>query len=109
MQELQNFAKPLNFKQTEGKQSKHIIAEYDEYLNILKEYKFNDALSLIFDKITRVDKYINEEKPWELLQTPNSKKPIEPILDHAVDQILEIAELLNPFMPETSRKNYKTI
>ncbi len=93
-----------NFKQTEGKQSKHIISEYDEYLNILNEYLFNDALALIFNKITRVDKYINDEKPWELIKTPNSKRPIEPILDHAVDQILEIAMLLKPFLPQTSEK-----
>ena len=95
------------FKQTEGKLGKHIIAEYDEYLSILNVYRFNDALSLIFNKITRVDKYINEEKPWELLKTPNSKKPVEPILDHAVDQILEIAKLLEPFMPKTSEKIIK--
>jgi len=39
-----------NFKQTENKLSKHIIAEYDEYLSILNEYRFNDAISLIWDK-----------------------------------------------------------
>ena len=72
----------------------------------MNEYRFNEALSLIWEKITKVDKYINEEKPWELLKTPagNLKRPINAILEHAVDEIEEIAILLEPFLPETAAK-----
>ena len=72
----------------------------------MSEYRFNEALSLIWQKIAKSDKYINEEKPWELLATPpgNLKHPITAILEHAVDEIEEIAVLLEPFLPETSEK-----
>jgi len=84
-----------NFKQSPSENNHHLIEEIDEYQKLLSEYRFNETLSLIWGKITKVDKYINEEKPWELLKTPtgNLKRPINTILEHAVDEIEEIAEL----------------
>ena len=93
-----------NYKQTPATSEKHVMSIYDDYLKALSEYRFNDALSLVWGKIAKLDKFINDEKPWELLKNPNVKHPINPILDHAVDQIEEIAILLSPFMPETSEK-----
>jgi methionyl-tRNA synthetase len=95
-----------NFKQSPSENNHHLIEEIDEYQKLLSEYRFNETLSLIWGKITKVDKYINEEKPWELLKTPtgNLKRPINTILEHAVDEIEEIAELLEPFLPDTSVK-----
>ena len=95
-----------NFRQSPSENNHHIIDIHDEYKKLLSEYRFNEALNLIWGKITKVDKYINEEKPWELLKTPvgNLKRPINAILEHAVDEIEEIAELLEPFLPETAAK-----
>jgi len=95
-----------NFKQSPSENNRHVINGFDEYKKRLNEYRFNEVLNLIWAKIARVDKYINEEKPWELLKTPagNLKRPINAILEHAVDEIEEIGELLEPFLPETSAK-----
>jgi len=95
-----------NFKQSPSENNRHVITDFVEYKRLLSDYRFNEALSLIWEKITKVDKYINEEKPWELLKTPagNLKRPINAILEHAVDEIEEIGELLEPFLPETSEK-----
>ncbi len=94
-----------NFKQPPLANHKHSFTYGEDYKKALGEYRFNDALSLTWDKLTRLDKYINEEKPWELLKEPRSKnKDLNAILSHCVDQIQEIAVLLEPFMPETSEK-----
>lgn len=95
------------FKQSPSENNGHVILEKEEYEKTLREYRFNDALFLIWGKITKLDKYINEEKPWELLKQPAGSKKlqnIDSILSHAVNQIQEIAILLEPFMPETSEK-----
>jgi methionyl-tRNA synthetase len=92
------------FKQTPSEKNGHIIENYEEYLKAMHEYRFNDALSFIWNKISGVDKYINEEKPWELLKGEHPKHPLKAILEHAVDEIEEIAILLEPFLPETSKK-----
>ena len=83
------------------KASVHLI-QIDEYSQALSEYRFNNALGVVWQKIATLDKFINIEKPWELLKTHNPK--LKTILGHAVDQIQEIAALLEPFLPETAKK-----
>lgn len=93
------------FKQAKGAESKHLIGAYNEYKSLLEDYKFNEALGLIWAKITLLDKYINQEKPWELLKISSNRKgrDLNSILSHTVDQISEIAILLEPFLPDTSK------
>jgi methionyl-tRNA synthetase len=95
-----------NFKQSPSENNRHVFTAFAEYQKLLGEYRFSEALSLIWGKITKLDQYINQEKPWELLKTPsgNLKHPIHAILEHAVDEIEEIGELLEPFLPETAAK-----
>jgi methionyl-tRNA synthetase len=69
----------------------------------LEEFKFNEALIAIWELISWCDKYINQEKPWE--QAENSKKVILDLLF----AINEIADLLNPFLPQTSEKIKKVL
>ena len=92
------------FKQTPSEKNVHVIENHEDYLKALNEYRFNDALSFIWNKISSVDKYINEEKPWELLKGEHPKHPLKAILEHAVDEIEEIAILLEPLLPETAGK-----
>lgn len=81
--------------------SVHLIA-IEEYSEALSEFRFHDALSFVWNKISELDKFINTEKPWELLKT--SDKRLKAILAHSVDQIQEISVLLEPFLPETAKK-----
>ena len=83
----------------------HIIDVYSKYKNLVEEFKFNEAIGLIWEKIARLDKFINDEKPWELLKVSANHKgrDLNALLAHAVDQIVEIAILLEPFLPKTSK------
>ena len=66
----------------------------------VEDYRFNDALGLIWAKIAAADKEINESKPWELVdQNPDQAKVVLTDLTH---QIRVIAAELSPFLPETS-------
>lgn len=82
-------------------ESFHLI-EVEQYSEALEEFRFNDAISFVWKKFGELDKYINEEKPWELLKTNDHR--LKPILAHIVDQIQEVAVLLEPFLPETAQK-----
>ncbi len=86
---------------TASRATEHIIQD-SEYMKTIEEFKFNEALNFIWKKISALDVYINQEKPWTLIKT-NSQK-LQSILAHCVDQIQEIGLLLDPFMPETSAK-----
>jgi len=69
----------------------------------LNEFKFNEALKSIWELVHICDKYINEEKPWEIKE--NAPKVIYDVLF----ALGEISELLAPFLPETSEKIKKAI
>lgn len=91
---------------SEERISGHILHAV-EYTQALSEFRFNDALVVVWEKIKRLDKFINDEKPWELIKSSKLKvksAKLRGFLDHAVDQIQEIAELLEPFLPETAQK-----
>lgn len=68
----------------------------------LEEYRFNEALSFIWEKITAANKKVDETKPWTL-----QGEKLRQILSSLIDQILEIAILLQPFLPQTSQKILK--
>ncbi|MBI4079410.1 MAG: methionine--tRNA ligase [Candidatus Levybacteria bacterium] len=84
-----------------SKESVHLI-HAEEYSQAFSEFRFNDATSVVWKKIALLDKFINDEKPWVLLKTNDQR--LKSILAHCVDQIQEIAALLEPFLPETAKK-----
>ena len=95
---ISNFQFPIfnkfsnsNFQITVNKTRK----ECGRFLN---EFRFNEALTAVWELISFCDKYIEEKKPWE--ESKNQKEVISDLLS----TLKEIAELLKPFLPETSDK-----
>ncbi|MDP1743795.1 MAG: class I tRNA ligase family protein, partial [Candidatus Amesbacteria bacterium] len=74
-------------------------APFDQVRKNLDKFKFNDALSIIWSWIGRLDQTIEENKPWTL-----SSEKLKARLDDYVHQIRRIATALAPFLPETSEK-----
>lgn len=68
----------------------------------LENLEFQNALSLIWQKITNADKFIDKTKPWELIS--KDKQKAYWVLSKLIVEIREIAFLLAPFLPETSGK-----
>jgi len=78
-----------------------------EYKKALNEFKFNEALISIWELISFCDKYIEKEKPWELLKIKNLKLKI--IIYNLLFSLDNIAKLLQPFLPETSEEILKQL
>ena len=79
-----------------------------QYDRLLNEFKFNEALMAIWGLIGFCDKYIERQKPWELLPRVQSSKSksqkLNEILFDLLTAVGEISEMLKPFLPETSEK-----
>lgn len=75
-----------------------------DYKESLESFKFNDALSSIWEIISFCDKYINKEKLWETPSTSSGQAEKEKIINDLFLVIKEIGILLEPFLPETSEK-----
>lgn len=78
------------------------LMEVDTYTTALNEYRFNDALGFVFKKINALNLFLDTEKPWDLIKTNSTTT--SGVLSHCVDELQEIAALLEPFLPETAEK-----
>lgn len=86
-----------NVKAIEG--SSVWCADLEKYM---EEFKFNEAIGVIWQLITEADKKINKEKPWEL----EGEKAKE-VLEDYVKRIQAIGFNLQPFLPQTAAKILK--
>lgn len=64
--------------------------------SLMENFEFDKALNEIFAFIDSCNEYVQEKKPWE---TKDKK-----VLYELKESILKIAELLGPFIPESSQK-----
>ena len=63
-----------------------------------------DAITEIFNLFKRCNKYIDETMPWALAKDAAKKDRLETVLWNLIQGISAGAELLESFMPSTSRK-----
>lgn len=74
----------------------------EQFLSLLQEYKLSEGLEYIWAIIREDNKYIEETKPWELAKTDVAN--FEKVMKKLLMDLSLIAELLAPFLPETSEK-----
>lgn len=70
-----------------------------EFRNAMDEFRLHDALSIIWDKIKTTDQLINDKEPWKL-----TGEALGDVLTEAIAEIVEIATLLQPFLPQAAEK-----
>ncbi len=69
----------------------------------IDDCRFDRALDEIWDQVRGLNQYIDEEKPWAIAKE-GDEDHLREVLAYQVACLLEIAELLTPFLPETSDK-----
>jgi methionyl-tRNA synthetase len=65
--------------------------------------RFDRALDEIWGQVRGLNQYIDETKPWEVAKT-DDKDHLREILAYQASCLLEIADLLEPFIPDTAVK-----
>ncbi len=69
---------------------------------LIEEFKFKEALNIIWELISYCDSQIEQIKPWDLAKTDLPK--VQEFLTEMLARIKVIGELVEPFMPETAQK-----
>ena len=72
--------------------------------NKMDDLRVADAITEIFTMFKRCNKYIDETMPWALAKDEEKKARLETVLYNLIESITIGASLLEPFMPETSKK-----
>ena len=70
----------------------------------IENFEFSKAMEIIWEDIRSADRYINEEKVWELEGEDQAEA-----LDLLINKMRQIAMDLTPFMPEISKKIQKRL
>ncbi len=78
----------------------HDVKQYED---ALEACRFDRALDEAWDQVRGLNQYIDEQKPWELAKE-NDQEHLREVLAYQASSLLQIADLLEPFMPETATK-----
>jgi methionyl-tRNA synthetase len=96
-------------KRVAGKENKFVLWIPDaslekKYVEAINNYKFDVALNLVWEKISELDRKINEVKPWEYKKQNRNTHGIKKFLSECVLWIRDISRLLKTFIPQTAEK-----
>jgi methionyl-tRNA synthetase len=74
-----------------------------QYEQALEECHFDRALDGVWEQVKGLNQYIEETKPW-VVAKENDQEHLREVLAYMAANLLEIAGLLDPFMPDTAAK-----
>lgn len=81
------------------------------YREAMEKLEFNKALDEVWSMVRSLNKYIDDVKPWTIaknLETdPDAEPHLTEVLAHCVGNLLQIGDLLVPFMPGTATSIHK--
>lgn len=80
--------------------AEHDIAGYHE---AIAACRFDKAMEEAWEQVKGLNQYIEETKPWELAKA-NDPDHLREVLAYMAANLLEISDLLAPFMPDTAGK-----
>lgn len=93
----------------ESQQTEHDMSSYHEAMEGLE---FNKAIDEVWNMIRSLNQYIDNVKPWEVAKKVGKDTEAEPhlaeILGHCAGALLQIGDLLVPFLPNTAAFIHQT-
>lgn len=85
-------------------QPEHDIDLYREHMATMQ---FNKAMDEIWNKVRSLNGYLEDVKPWQIAaaakDNPDETEHLNEVLTYAVGSLLQIADLLVPFIPTTAK------
>jgi len=85
-------------------------AEHDmgPYRHSMESFAFNQAMDEIWQIIRSLNQYIERVQPWQVAKKrakdPEAEAHLGEILAYACGTLLQVSDMLRPFMPQTAEK-----
>jgi methionyl-tRNA synthetase len=77
--------------------------DINAYREALESCRFDKALDEVWEQVKGLNQYIDETKPWQIAKS-GDEEHLREVLAYCAASLLEIAALLNPFLPDTAAK-----
>ena len=81
-------------------EAEHDTGAYDE---AIAACRFDRALDQVWEQVRGLNQFIEQEKPWEIAKLKDDDH-LREVLAQQVSDLIEIADLLAPFLPDTSER-----
>ena len=73
-----------------------------EYARAIKSFELNCAMDFIWENLQKLDERITKEEPFKLIKSKPEAGRV--LIAELATELYHIGRMLNPFMPETSKK-----
>jgi len=87
----------------DGPQAEHDMGPYHE---AMEHFEFNKAMDVTWNTVRSLNGYLENVKPWEIAKKRDTDTDaadhLSEVLAHASSTLIQIADLLTPFMPSTA-------
>jgi methionyl-tRNA synthetase len=85
-----------------------LLAEFDvlpsEVAVVLDRAEPTRALDLIWHRVRRLNRYVEERAPWELARDPGSAARLDETLASLAEGVRVLSVLLHPYMPQATQR-----
>ena len=85
------------------------VKSYESYVSNMDSWHIADALTCVFEMLSRANKYIDETTPWTLAKDENKKDRLGTVLYNLLEVIRWAAVLLTPIIPETAEEIFSML
>ena len=75
-----------------------------EVSGLLDRAEITQALERIWQRVRRLNRYVEERAPWQLAKEPERAAELDTTLRSLAEGIRAVTVLLHPYMPETAAK-----
>ena len=83
--------------------SEQVLEFSEDYKKLMDEFEFAKAFDLVWEKVRKINRRIDEEKPWELAKN-NETTALEKCLNSLISDLLHVNFELSPFLPDVVEK-----
>lgn len=102
---LIKFSSGINFLQSST--AEELSIANDKFYALIGRMELGDALGQIMDYVRRANRYIDENKPWELIR--NDKDKFIQVMTELLSTLHSVADKIEFFMPQTAQKIKKAL
>jgi methionyl-tRNA synthetase len=76
----------------------------DEVRELLDRAEVTQALDRIWQRVRRLNRYVEEQAPWQLARDPAAAERLETALRSLAEGLRVVTVLLHPYIPESAEK-----
>jgi methionyl-tRNA synthetase len=71
---------------------------------LIDRIELTQALEAIWSQVRRLNRYVEEQAPWQLAKQPEAQAQLDRVLGSLLDGLRRVSVLLHPYLPEATSK-----